>query len=256
MRNRLRYIITIINVAAVITLFCLTGVWPGEFKQAQLDCARVKQAYKNKEEVLKGRFEEAGLEYPPRQIFIRVFKRERVLELWAWSESDSLFKLVTSYKICAVSGTLGPKRREGDRQIPEGFYYINNFNPWSDYHLSLQINYPNESDLKLGYKKDPGSLIFIHGNCVTIGCIPIRDRYIEELYIAAVEARDNVQKKIPVHIFPFRMRADSYEDLKAIYNDAKTLKFWDNLKVGFDYFEEQHTLPEVRVDRHGAYVFE
>ncbi len=58
----------------------------------------------------------------------------------------NLLSLFKTYKVCALAGTLGPKRMEGDYQVPEGFYYINEFNPQSNYYLSLGINYPNESD--------------------------------------------------------------------------------------------------------------
>lgn len=112
---------------------------------------------------------------------------------------------VCTYPFCASSGILGPKRKEGDRQIPEGIYYINHFNPVSNFHLSLGINYPNPSDKILSDPAQPGESFYIHGNCVTIGCIPISDDKIKELYILAVEAYNNGQVKIPVHIFPDRL---------------------------------------------------
>lgn len=226
-----------------------------EFKQMQLRHSRVAESYRKKESDVKSRFEKAGVDYPPYEVLIRVFKRNWVLELWARSTKDSVFKPVHSYEICATSGKLGPKRREGDKQVPEGYYHISKFNPVSDYYLSLQINYPNKSDRILGYKDDPGSLIFIHGNCVTIGCIPITDEYIKELYIAAVEARNNGQEQIPVQIFPSRMDNKSYERLKADFPDKELHKFWDNIKVGYDYFEKHRKLPTFRIDEQGRYVF-
>src|SRR5690606_11025729 len=98
------------------------------------------------------------------------------------------FTLVKTYPVCSSSGLPGPKRKKGDRQTPEGFYHIDRFNPQSAFHLSLGINYPNSSDKILGHS-DPGGDIFIHGSCVTIGCVPLTDDLIKEVYVLAVEAK-------------------------------------------------------------------
>jgi len=237
-----------------LAVFCLFNIsYTSDFKQQQLQYPRVREAYKEKENLLKKFFDSQDIEYPPERIFIRAFKKEQFLELWAWSSGDSVYKLIKSFSICALSGQLGPKRKEGDRQIPEGLYHINHFNPYSNYFLSLKINYPNKSDLILGDKKEPGGLIFIHGNCVTIGCIPIRDNYIKELYIATVEAKNNGQEKIPVHIFPCRLSDSNLVKIKSYYNFVKIHKFWDNLKPFYDYFERHHRLPGFTVDGKGRY---
>ncbi|WP_368737359.1 murein L,D-transpeptidase family protein, partial [Acinetobacter pittii] len=81
--------------------------------------------------------------------------------------------------VCALSGVLGPKRKEGDYQVPEGFYYINEFRPNSNYHLALGLNYPNAADIQWSDSLHPGNEIFIHGGCITVGCIPIQDHQIE-----------------------------------------------------------------------------
>src|SRR6185436_20905744 len=94
-----------------------------------------------------------------------------------------------TYKVCQQSGTTGPKRVEGDYQVPEGFYYINEFNPNSNYHLSLGLNYPNASDRLLSDSLRPGGNIYIHGNCVSTGCIPVNDEQIEEIYIITSSAK-------------------------------------------------------------------
>ncbi|MFH2037719.1 MAG: L,D-transpeptidase family protein, partial [Candidatus Zixiibacteriota bacterium] len=236
------------NICKILILslfFILVGVniiYPGEFKKNQLEYSRVREAYAEKEELIRRFFEAQNIAYPSVNIFIRAFKYEQLLELWAWSETDSLYKLIKSYNICVLSGELGPKRRKGDFQIPEGFYYINLFNPMSKFHLSMQLNYPNESDRILSDKNKPGGLIFIHGNCVTIGCIPIRDEYIKELYIAAVEAKDNGQEKIPVHIFPCRMDSIRLNKIKSISPGKSKHQFWDNLEPIYKYFEENKQL--------------
>ncbi|MFN3488759.1 MAG: hypothetical protein ACK4YV_06485, partial [Emticicia sp.] len=53
-------------------------------------------------------------------LFLRAFKKEQKLEVWAKNKSDDAFTLVKTYEFCATTGILGPKRRSGDRQIPEG----------------------------------------------------------------------------------------------------------------------------------------
>ncbi|HZH97477.1 MAG TPA: hypothetical protein VEX38_00780, partial [Fimbriimonadaceae bacterium] len=100
----------------------------------------------------------AGIPYPPPKLFIRAFKQERELEIWG-AESER-FHFLQTYPIVGVSGGPGPKRREGDRQIPEGVYHIDRFNPNSRFHLSLGLSYPNKADRLLGDPERPGSDIF------------------------------------------------------------------------------------------------
>jgi murein L,D-transpeptidase YafK len=226
------------------------------FKEDQLRYPRVRQAVKQKELHLKQLFADQGLPYPPKQIFIRIFKQEQIVELWGLSDKDARFHLVASYPICAPSGTLGPKRQEGDLQVPEGFYHIDRFNPSSNFHLSLGLNYPNASDRVLGVKGNLGGDVFIHGACVTIGCIPITDDKIKELYLAAVEARSNGQREIPVHIFPARLDDQHMEKLRKIFSKKPdVLSLWENLKLGYDYFEENKRPPKVGVDKDGRYLY-
>ena len=130
----------------------------------------------------------AGLDYPPRALALLGFKRERRLEVWgrdegAWSRIDA-------YPILAASGVEGPKRREGDRQVPEGIYRIVGLNPNSRFHLSMALDYPNAFDLvqaELDGRDEPGSEIFIHGGAVSIGCLAIGDRAIEELFVLVAD---------------------------------------------------------------------
>ena len=239
----------------ILIAFTITSLTV-DFKSEQLKSARVKKAYDTKEVSLKELYESKGLNFQSQQIFIRAFKKERALELWARSDFKGKFKLVKTFDFCYASGGLGPKRKYGDNQVPEGFYVIDRHNPWSDYHLSLGINYPNESDKILSNKKNPGGDIFIHGKCVSIGCIAITDDKIEELYIAAVEARNKGQQKIPVFIFPFRMTEENMENMKEAYSDyAALISFWNNLKTGYDYFEKNKTLPVITVKTDGKYSF-
>jgi murein L,D-transpeptidase YafK len=225
------------------------------FKTQQLKNARVKTAYSEKEVQLKNELMQLNVEMSQLNIFIRAFKYEKKFEMWVKNKSDNTYKFYKSYPFCTLSGTLGPKRKIGDNQTPEGFYYIDRFNPYSNFYLSLGINYPNASDKILG-DKNPGGDIFIHGNCLSIGCIPITDEKIKELYLLCVEARDNGEAKIPVYIFPTTMSKEGMIKLsKYMDSDAKLKSFWENLKTGFDFFEKNHYLPVITIDKNGKYLF-
>lgn len=227
------------------------------FKELQMRYLRFRVAIKEKKQIVNELFKKKGILYPPQSIFIRVFKEERLVELWAQSQNTNTFSLVRNYKFCAFSGTLGPKREEGDLQIPEGFYLINRFNPQSNHYLSMGINYPNSSDKILGKKGNPGSNIFIIGNCVTWGCIPITKDEIKELYLIVVETYSNSPKNIPVHIFPKRLSTDGFYDLKKRYKrNNELISFWTNLKEGYDIFENNHIIPIIEVEENtGVYKY-
>ncbi len=226
------------------------------FVEVQRSIPRVALAFKLKEDTLKKQFAEAKLHWPPKQLYIRSFKYDSQLEVWGRNDAKEPFKLFKTYKVCALSGTLGPKRMEGDYQVPEGFYYINEFNPKSSYHLSLGLNYPNASDAVLSDSIKPGGDIFIHGNCITVGCIPIQDNQIEELYVLASYAKENGQDFIPVHIFPVRYNnSKSFEYLlKATKDDQHYQHFSLKMKEVYDYFEQHKKLPFIAVNAKGDYV--
>lgn len=189
----------------------------------------------------------AGLSYPVGEVYLRAFKKERVLELWA-GEAKKPLKLVKSYPFCAASGELGPKRREGDLQVPEGFYELRSFNPQSNFHLSVEVSYPNASDRVLSDPKKPGGLIYIHGNCASIGCIAIEDGPIEEVYLFALDAK---VRRIPIHIFPQRLDEKSLEELAGTPHHA----FWKQLAPAVALFEANKRPPKVKVDgKTGAYA--
>lgn len=215
---------------------------------------RVARARQARGEIIRRKFIEAGLGYPANEIFIRIFKHEAVLELWA-REAGQPFRLVTSWPILASSGKPGPKRREGDRQVPEGFYEIDRFNPESLFHLSLRLNYPNAADRILADREHPGSDIFIHGKDVTIGCAPIGDAGIEELFVAALDTRDRGQAHIAVHVFPARMRGLEWERFatEETVRDPALAGFWAQLQAGFDAFERDRLIPEISVAENGTY---
>ncbi|MFL9482665.1 murein L,D-transpeptidase family protein [Chitinophagaceae bacterium LWZ2-11] len=226
------------------------------FVDFQRGNTRVAGAFKSKEDTLRKQFAAAGLQWPAKQLYIRSFKYDSQLEVWVRNSSKEPFKLFKTYKVCALSGALGPKRIEGDYQVPEGFYCINQFNPRSNYTLSLGLNYPNASDLLLSDSAKPGTGIYIHGNCITVGCIPLQNQ-IEEVYILASYAIDRGEDFIPVHIFPIRFNKEkSVEYLaKITKDDPDYLRFVNKLKEAFDYFEEHKKLPLISVNSKGEYVF-
>src|SRR5215203_7138629 len=160
------------------------------FIDFQKSMQRPSDALSKNEAALKKQFEDKKLVWPAKYVYIRSFKYDSQLEIWVKNDRKDPYKLFKTYKVCALAGTLGPKRMGGDYQVPEGFYYINEFNPRSNYHLALGINYPNTSDRLLSDSLRPGGDIYIHGSCVTVGCIPVNDQQIEELYILAAHAKD------------------------------------------------------------------
>lgn len=187
-------------------------------------------------------------------MLIRVFKAEAIMEIWVKNPEGTYIKF-GDYNIYAMSGKLGPKRSQGDHQVPEGYYFVNDFNPNSNYYLSLGINYPNESDTKLSAARDKGGDIYIHGARVSAGCMAMSDYYIQDIYICAVKAKTGGQQKIPVEIFPFRLTDHNL----AYYSQFEACKdftgFWKNLAEGYWYFEKNKKLPEVTVGKDGAYIF-
>jgi murein L,D-transpeptidase YafK len=221
------------------------------FKNNQMKKERVSAAYAEKWDGLGKELKSAGIN-GNYALFITAYKNEGKLELWLKTPSQPHAKLFKTYDFCKHSGTLGPKVVEGDGQTPEGLYKINAFNPESSFHLSLGIDYPNQVDLvRTGKGRKPGNDIYIHGNCVTVGCIPLTDEKIKEVYVLAVEAKNNGQKEIPVYIFPFKM-TDS--NLKKYSKDfPQELKFWQSLQIGYQVLQKTKNQLELSQSQ-GAYI--
>ncbi|MCS6833644.1 MAG: L,D-transpeptidase family protein, partial [Flammeovirgaceae bacterium] len=213
--------------------------------------SRVRAAKKEKEHLLKQLFEEKKLVYPPDGVFLRVFKEEKELELWVKSQNE--WKYLKTYPICKMSGQLGPKRTEGDLQVPEGFYYLDAYNPWSSFYLSMRIDYPNLSDKRISSAKRLGGDIMLHGDCISIGCIAITDDFIKEVYWLCVLAKNNGQDSVPIHIFPFRFKNETLKT--RFFEKTAFLNFWKNLQEGYEYFENQKKLPIISIDKQGKYLF-
>ncbi|NOT93493.1 L,D-transpeptidase family protein [Ferruginibacter sp.] len=233
-----------------------TAFSQNSFVDYQKGSGKISGIFSSMEDSIIKQFEEKKLIWPPQAMYIRSFKYDRQLEVWVKGNAKEPFKLFKTYKICMQSGSMGPKRMQGDYQVPEGFYYINEFNPNSNYHLALGLNYPNASDKILSDSLRPGNAIYIHGNCVSTGCIPISDVPIEELYIIATRVKASGQDFIPVHVFPVK-----YNVKKSAEYLAQTLQtrpaltdFTAQLKEAFNFFEEKKQLPVILVNKKGEYV--
>jgi murein L,D-transpeptidase YafK len=209
---------------------------------------RVRLAKEKKEDVVQKLFSQSNIKFPPAQLLFRAFKKEEQLEVWANSEKDTHMTLVATYQFCETCGTLGPKRLEGDFQIPEGFYRAR-WHGTSDFFLAFRVTYPNRSDCILGDQREPGSDIMIHGSCVTVGCLPMGDGGISELWLMAKDFNRR-KRDLHIHIFPAR-------DIDALLKepDCKHSVFWSNLKGGLDCFKDKRIPPKVCIDRQGKYLF-
>lgn len=211
--------------------------------------SRVEKIELTNKKIVEERFRELDI-IKPDSIYIRVFKLEQELELWV-KERDSSWLFYKTFKMSATSGILGPKRIQGDRQIPEGIYKITTFNPWSNYHLSMRINYPNEADWYNSDSLIAGDGIFIHGGSVTIGCIPITDSKIEEVWTIC----KMVDSSIPVHIFAIKF--DNPKSRKILFETFSYTKEDRNFQIQmekvFFSFELNKRIPQI-ITYKGEYI--
>jgi len=240
-----------------LPVFFTAGIFAQtSFVEFQKSSIKLSGIFTSMEDSVIKQFEDKKLTWPPQEMYIRSFKYDRQLEVWVKATAKEPFKLFKTYKICMQSGTMGPKRMQGDYQVPEGFYYINEFNPNSNYHLALGLNYPNASDRILSDSLHPGNAIYIHGNCVSTGCIPISDEPIEELYIIASHVKSSGQDFIPVHVFPVKYNVKKSADYLAetLKTKPSLIGFTTELKEAFNYFEEKKQLPIILVNKKGEYV--
>jgi murein L,D-transpeptidase YafK len=168
---------------------------------------------------------------PGEAMMIRIFKQTSELEVWKRTGGGS-FKLFKTYEICAWSGDLGPKIKEGDRQSPEGFYTITPalLNPNSSYYLSFNTGFPNKFDRSYGRS---GADLMVHGDCSSRGCYAMTDDQIAEIYALARESFKGGNPSFQLQIFPFRMTPQNLASQAASPN----LAFWRNIKEGYDRFE-------------------
>ena len=168
---------------------------------------------------------------PGDAMVVRIFKQEQVLEVWKHTSSGD-YKLLKTYPICAFSGDLGPKIKEGDRQSPEGFYTITPglMNPKSNYYLAFNTGFPNKFDRAMGRT---GSQLMVHGDCSSRGCYAMTDEGIAEIYALARESFKGGNTSFQLQIFPFRMNGANL----AKQSTSPNLAFWKDIKEGYDLFE-------------------
>ncbi len=186
-------------------------------------------------------------------VYIRIFKKESVLELWM--KRGETYALYKTFPICRWSGGLGPKEHYADYQSPEGFYEISarQLNPRSHFHLALNVGYPNAYDRRHGAT---GNSVMIHGDCKSVGCFAMTDAGIDQIYPIVAAALRNGEVEAPVHIFPFRMTDQAIaresappSTLLSFLSQGKAQPhrdwsgFWHNLKEGYDLFERTHVPP-------------
>jgi len=175
-------------------------------------------------------------------VFVRIFKEESMLEIWIKPEHE--YVLFKQYPICAYSGHLGPKLKEGDKQSPEGFYTVKKYqlNPHSKYHLAFNLGYPNAYD-KAHHRT--GSYLMVHGKCSSVGCYAMTNTKIEEIYTLVEGALKHGQYAVQVHAFPFTMTDKNM----AKHSDSQWYDFWTELKKGYDYFEAEKLPPHIKVKK-------
>ncbi|WP_299609555.1 L,D-transpeptidase family protein [uncultured Aquimarina sp.] len=234
----IRKLVLIVGLIVIIIVFLKFGrsiyiPLLNKVKGKETVKSRIERIEKDVWNRLEKNLEIAGykMDYPE-EIILVAFKEERILQVY--SKDYSGIKLIKEYPFTAFSGQLGPKLKEGDKQIPEGIYKVEYLNPNSSYYLSVKVSYPNEFDkskTEFTNISEMGGDIFIHGKSATIGCIPIGDQAIEEVFLLTQKAINN---DIKVIISPRDFRINSEypkiekinwenELYEMIHNELKTL---------------------------------
>src|SRR6185503_11948975 len=122
--NRLRKPLRVL----VLALLCF-GVLSGHIADVPpFDSRFVYPVTTDPSQDLRPLCEAIGVNWPPERLRLVAFKEEKILEVWAARESGP-FRRVITYAVTAASGVAGPKRREGDLQVPEGKYRLTDLNP-------------------------------------------------------------------------------------------------------------------------------
>jgi murein L,D-transpeptidase YafK len=178
---------------------------------------------------------------PSSPTLIRTYKKEAELEIWKM-KSNGEYALLKTYPMCRWSGQLGPKKREGDMQVPEGFYSIapGQMNPNSHYYLAFNVGYPNAYDRAYGRT---GGSVMVHGVCSSAGCFSMTDEQVADIYAIARDSFAGGQREIQLQSYPFHMTAENMAKFRLDPN----IDFWKNLKNGSDHFEVTKAEPSVMV---------
>jgi len=183
-------------------------------------------------------FARAGVSYPPASLALLAFKQERRLEVYAANSQSAPFRYICSYPILGSSGTLGPKLREGDGQVPEGLYRVENLNPNSRYHLAIRVNYPNAFDLANAAREqraNPGSDIMIHGSDRSVGCLAMGDQAAEDLFVLCALTGP---AKVSLIFSPIDFRSGEHAPLPT--SPAWVPELYDSIKVALNTYPPPH----------------
>lgn len=217
-------------------------------KRPQIKWSRKAATAKNAHHArIKKELANKGLQFGA-PVFCRLFKEEREFELWVKPNSQAEFSLFKIYRIANFAGSLGPKRKAGDNQTPEGFYHVDPTRMMSD--LGVDLGYPNLFDRH--WKRD-GSQAYISNGSKTRNSFTVSEHDMEEIFLIMANAMDGGQKTVRVHSFPFRM-VDRGLD-KRMQSNPRNDFFWANLKEGYDFFEIVRRPPSVTVSSKGKYQF-
>lgn len=234
--------------------FLCSGMTSETYREKQMKYTRVREAYNLKGKTVAKTLAGFSISRDSLRIYLRAFKTEKKVELWAKNSCDSIFTMIKEFPICDLSGYVGPKRRSYDLQVPEGFYHISGMNPFSKYYLSMKINYPNASDSIRGVRRHLGNNIFIHGSCISSGCLAMTDDRIRELYVYCVEAYNAGQEEIGLTIFPARLTDATYSKLIYTYRKYKDdIGLWGDLKKSYDLFNQTRVPPTVKFLLNGTH---
>ena len=217
---KLKLIYIILTAILFLVLYLMKSQIIGLFfsSKEKQSVESIAEKYSSKVEIsLKNAFEKTQIDSTDFEMAILAFKKEQILEVAVRKNETENWKLLKKYPFTAFSGKIGPKLKNGDKQIPEGIYQMEYLNPNSKYHLSIKVNYPNafdEEKAKQDGRTDLGGDIMIHGKRVTIGCIPVGDENIEEIFILATKTKN---KHFQIIIAPHDFRTNkTFPKIEAI----------------------------------------
>ena len=195
---------------------------------------RVRMHGADVEKRLKPKFLAAGVSFPPSELAWIAFKDSAQLCVYARSNASGSWRWIHTYPILGMSGTTGPKLRQGDRQVPEGMYRAESLNPNSRFHLSIRLNYPNEFDriqAKADGRTDLGSDIMIHGTTASVGCLAMGNQAAEDLFVLAAHTGKD---KVEILVSPVDFRV---QDLKPPLGSPSWINdLYGQLRTNLDRF--------------------
>ncbi len=253
---------------------------PPTWRDDQVSAPNVQLAIQQKGAYLRKTFEKHGVAYPPRMASIRIFKDEQVLELWAGPTDEGTLTLVDTFPLClehrdiltvphnrpapgaapsthALPGKTRPEAGEEPPPIPEGFYSIDRyFSRDFTYFLSLKLDYPNPADRAREPRRRRFPDLFVRGGCERGTSVHLDTEGIMAVYLVVMEAHAAGQAKVPVHVFPSRMTPEVTSRLiRSAGRNARQRALFEQLRQGYDLFEQQHLPLVPTVDARGDYVF-